>query len=356
MDVAKWALEHELPVMELYPSVISEVEPHIKDDATARDEFIAHHQELERPQTLLAIENAFIRDVVGIVELPSSQICYEGNWWLPNLLEHPAYQRRMFFKKRRLSGNWYSLLSKWATEYYHWFHDVLPRLENALSHLPGDTRFLINESPSNYQLESLKAYGITASQLESQAVGVRTKVERLWFATPVGHENLGSGKVISRVAGRLKKYFVPDGPAAQPRKIFISRKKATCRRVIDESECEPILKELGFEIMMLEDIAWHEQVRLFSAAEAIMGPHGAGLMNMIFALDRAAIWEIVPKVASPHYIVLARQLGYQFQRIYAEPVSDKLIVNMTPGDKLMADMRLRGSLGLMTLKDYSGIH
>ena len=209
------------------------------------------------------------------------------------------------------------------------------------SHLPSDTRFLINESPSNYQLESLKAYGITASQLELQAVGVRTKVERLWFATPVGHENLGSGKVIRRVAGRLKKYFVPGGPAARPRKIFISRKKAACRRVVDESECKPILEELGFEIMVLEDIAWHEQVRFFRR-RSDHGPHGAGLTNMIFAPECAAIWEIVPKAVTPHYLVLARQLGHPFQRIHAEPF----------GDKLMADMRLAGNPRLSALKSH----
>jgi hypothetical protein len=345
MDVARWALERKLTVMEIYPPVLDEVQPHIRDDTYALDAFAHHRQALERPQILVTIENASIRDAVGFVELPDGQICYEGNWWLPNLHKHPAYQKCFFLKQRHLKGNWYSFLSMWAPEYYHWFHDALPRLENALPHLPSDIRFLINENPRNYQLESLKAYGITADQLEVQPSGVRTKVEHLWFASPVGSENLGSGEIASRVARRLKKHFLPVKQSSRPRKIYISRKKAVSRRVVNESECQPVLEDLGFDMMVLEDIPWHEQVTLFSFAEAIMGAHGAGLTNMMFSPNSAAILEIVPRVCvGPHFLILARQLGHQFQRLHAEPV----------GDESKGDMRLQLSQ-VMALKNNSDI-
>ena len=128
MDVAAWANERGYPVKLLHLPVISEVTPYINDDEFALEHFTKHLAALERAQTLVAIERATIRDVVGFVELPDGQICYEGNWWLPYLQNHPAYKRRFALKRRRLSGNIYSLLSLWASEFYHWFHDVLPRL------------------------------------------------------------------------------------------------------------------------------------------------------------------------------------------------------------------------------------
>src|SRR5665213_493294 len=118
MDVASWALKKKLPVKELYPPVVDEVQRHIKDDVYALSAFAHQRLALERPQSLVTIENAFIRDVVGMVELPDGQICFEGNWWLPSLQEHPAYRKRCFFRHRHLKGNWYSFLSMWAPEYY----------------------------------------------------------------------------------------------------------------------------------------------------------------------------------------------------------------------------------------------
>ena len=92
MDVAAWANKRGWPVKTLHPPVIDEVRPHVNDDRVAREEFTNHRDALERAQTLVMIEGATIRDVVGFVELPDGQICYEGNWWLPYLKDHPAVQ------------------------------------------------------------------------------------------------------------------------------------------------------------------------------------------------------------------------------------------------------------------------
>jgi hypothetical protein len=91
MDVAAWAKRPGLPVKTLHPPVIDEVRPYVNDDPVAREEFRKHRASLERSQTLVTIDEATIRDVVGFVELPDGQICYEGNWWLPYLQSHPAY-------------------------------------------------------------------------------------------------------------------------------------------------------------------------------------------------------------------------------------------------------------------------
>src|SRR5690348_7224093 len=92
MDVAAWAAENDCPVKLLHPPVIDEVRPYVNDDYAAQEALTTHHIVLERPQTLITIEEATIRDQVGLVELPDGQICYEGNWWLPYLQDHPAYK------------------------------------------------------------------------------------------------------------------------------------------------------------------------------------------------------------------------------------------------------------------------
>ncbi len=316
MDVAAWAIKRGCPIKTLHSPVIDEVRPYINDDRVALEEFTKHRAVLERAQTLVTIEWATIRDVVGFVELPDGQICYEGNWWLPYLQDHPAYKRRFALKRRRLTGNIYSLLCLWAPEFYHWFHDVLPRLETALRHLPADTKFLINSNPKPWQLDSLTAFGIGPDRLEIQRGGTRTRVERLWFATPVGHTSLGSGVVVRRVADRLVSYFGGNSEV-KPRRCYVSRAKAAFRRIINEAEITPLLEEHGFEVVLCEDLSLAEQVRLFARTTATIGGHGAGLTNLMYCVPDSFVGEIRVERVPPAYLVMSRQLGMRFSRFEA---------------------------------------
>jgi Glycosyltransferase 61 len=318
MDVAAWAREAGYQVKVLHSPVIEEVKPYVNDDLIAQAEFATHRAALERAQTLVAIEGATIRDQVGFIELPDRQICYEGNWWLPYLRDHPAYKRRFSLKRRRLRGNIYSLLCLWGSEFYHWFHDVLPRLEMALPHLPADTQFLINLNPKAWQVDSLKAFGIGTDRLEIQPAGAHTRIERLWFATPLGHSSLGSGLVMRTVANRLRRHFDGNESAQKShRRVYISRGKAAFRRVVNENEITPSLKEQGFEIVLCEDLSLADQVRLFSKTAAIIGGHGAGLTNLIYCTPNSLVGEIYIDRVPPAYLVLSQQLGMRFSRFKA---------------------------------------
>lgn len=326
MDVAAWASERGYPVKLLHPPVIGEVTPHLGDDEVAREYFTTHRAVLERPQALITIEGATIRDLIGLVELPDGQICYEGNWWLPYLQDHPAYKRQFALERRKLSGNIYSLLCLWAPEFYHWFHDVLPRLETAFPHLPTDTRFLINSDPNAWQLDSLMAFGIGANRLETQSGCMHTRVERLWFATPVGHTSLGSGTVIRRVADRLRRHFIGDNSRQMVNhRLYISRRKAAVRRIVNESEISPLLKEHGFQTVLCEDLSLAEQVGLFAKTTATIGGHGAGLTNVIYCMPDSFVGEICVEGVPPAYLVMSRQLGMRFSRFEADPAGENKI-------------------------------
>jgi len=324
-DIAEWAYAKNIDIKTLSAPVHDEVISLLSDDIPAQQEFISHKDAMFRSQSLVAIEKAFVRDTVGFVELPDGKIIYEGNWWIEFITNHPSYKKRFYLRNRYLKGNWYSLLCLWSSEYYHWFHDVLPRLETALEHLPNDTKFLINEDLREYQLESLKAYGIGINQLEIQPQGLRTCVERLWFSTPVGHTSLGSGKVIKKVAGRLINHFVTRTAETPLMNIYISRKKAGMRRLLNEDQLSSVIKDKGYEVIALEDLSWVQQLNLFFHSKELMGPHGVGLVNMMFIGHKNShITEITAQSNTvPCYLVLARQLGHSFRRIHALPLGER---------------------------------
>ncbi|NEQ07443.1 MAG: glycosyltransferase family 61 protein [Moorea sp. SIO4E2] len=321
-DIAYWASAQNLPILEIHKPVLPEVKPHIYGDKKAKQEFQLHFDALSRPQILVPIEWATVCDSIGFVKLPDNKVCFQGNWHLPYLKKH-IDNRQIFQKKRVLRGNFYSLLCLWGNEFYHWFHDVLPRLEFALPYLPPDTKFLLQEKPKAYQLDSLCAYGITHDRLELQPNKINTKVETLYFASPLGHTGLGSGSALKAVDQRMKRFFKIE-VSNNFQRIYISRSQARTRRVVNERCLEPILRHHDFSICILEDLSWKDQIKLLSNSSAIIGPHGAGFTNMIYAPKGISVVEITTNLPI-HYLIMARQLGHKFSRFKAILVSEKTL-------------------------------
>jgi len=312
-DAAAWGRKQGLAVSDIYEPIYQEILPLTLQDAVARTEFEFHEADYRRPQSLVIIPGARVRDAVGFVFLPDGSVCSQGNWFRPYLTQNPSYQAR-FRKKRFIKGDVFSLLGLWSGAFYHWFHDTLPRLWNTLPHLPPQTRFLIHDKPRSYQLDSLAVLGISTDRLEYQADRGDTVIERLWFATPVGHSTFSAAGLLRQVASRLKTGLGFEDLSGSQR-IYISRKKAASRRVLNEFEIEPLLKLCGFQIMVMEDLPFKKQVEVCATASALVGPHGGGLTNLLFCPQKSKIGEIAVDGVFPHYSGMAQQSGHLFHRL-----------------------------------------
>lgn len=78
------------------------------------------------------------------------------------------------------------------------------------------------------------------------------------------------------------------------RKIYISRKFARRRHLVNEAEWMPRLEREGFENVYLENLTIPEQIQLFQETSHIVAPHGAGLTNIVFTHPSTRILEIRP--------------------------------------------------------------
>ena len=75
-------------------------------------------------------------------------------------------------------------------------------------------------------------------------------------------------------------------------KVYISRGKARCRKIINEEEVVPLLQELGFQALFFEDYAFEEQVKIMLNARYLVSNHGAGLTNMLFLRPGSSVLEL----------------------------------------------------------------
>lgn len=99
-------------------------------------------------------------------------------------------------------------------------------------------------------------------------------------------------------------------------KIYISRKKSKIRSIENEEEVERCLKKYGFSIVYLEEMSFSEQVACLRAAKIIVGLHGAGMTNILWANQECKILEIFTiGYTNPVYEMISYALGFSYKKI-----------------------------------------
>ena len=70
--------------------------------------------------------------------------------------------------------------------------------------------------------------------------------------------------------------------------------------------------EFGFHPILNEDYNIIEQLSIYREAEVVMGPHGAGLTNIIFADNPSLFVEMFNSYQQPFYPALSQALGIRY--------------------------------------------
>ena len=88
------------------------------------------------------------------------------------------------------------------------------------------------------------------------------------------------------------------------------------RRLLNEEEIFERLKPYGFELIIPSTLSVAEQIAVFSQAEIVVGAHGSGFSNMMFASPQAKMIEIQsPGWSLGFFRVLAWLMGQQHRQI-----------------------------------------
>lgn len=88
----------------------------------------------------------------------------------------------------------------------------------------------------------------------------------------------------------LRSSLVPHSTKKEfPKRIYISRKKASGRRKFNEDDVFSVLSEYNFETVFPEDYSLADQIALFNNADYIAGGSGAAFTNLLFCSSKSKV-------------------------------------------------------------------
>ena len=230
--------------------------------------------------------------------------------------------------------------------YYHWVTEYLPKLRHIEDYQLKTNRevtLLLEPNHGSFVRESLTVAGFGSDKCISMDDLFSNRVAHL--VVPIHRSHFFNH------LSPIRSYYSPSlddiqwvreriwagtevGTPENDVRIFVSRQGASERKILNYNEFFEVLQGRGFESYKLEHFSFQEQVELFSRAEVIMGPIGAGLVNMIFSNDPLVI-ELLPrkKLESnagivPHFYFLSDMLDFEYEPILIEDEGDDLVVDI----------------------------
>jgi capsular polysaccharide biosynthesis protein len=223
-----------------------------------------------------------------------------------------------------LRGTATALRARW-NNHYHGLIDQLPRL--MLLHQDyfrqfDEIQLLCPGGISQNEAYLLRRVGLPRNvKLRELAEEALVKPEQYLYLSFV--TRLFCGHTPGWFRERVRKALLPDRPSRRRHRLLISRKKAGHRRILNYESLREALAPLGFVPCALERMTIREQIELFYDADAVVGTHGAGLANLLFA-DGARVVELFPGgFVLPHYYYLARSLGLPYRYCLASERADE---------------------------------
>jgi hypothetical protein len=194
--------------------------------------------------------------------------------------------------------------------YYHWIVEVLPKLamlvENKIYY---DLLYVSTHLP--FMRQTLNLVGVDLEKIVEVRSDTYIQAQELIIPSAPSLSCYTSEWVISYLRDKLipKAEQIDSSEHFFSKKVFISRKKAVSRRILNEDEIFDLLDPLGFARYHLEELTVLEQVHLFHHAEVIIAPHGAGLVNLVFSQPKALIIELFQEREDDTFWYLSQALG-----------------------------------------------
>ena len=230
------------------------------------------------------------------------------------------------------------LLIPLFNNYYHWTIECLPKIRGIETYTEetGNTpTYLIPEDMTSWMFEALSLAGVDPDEDCVQWNERESLVSNLVIPSYPEPTPAECRWLKNRMYDSVE---INSSETIPEKYIYISREDATKRRVRNEDELMSSLSEYGFERYILSELSVAEQVELFSKAEIVLSPHGAGLTNIIYAPNDVTVIELFGDRKKNTFYRIAEMLGYEYRYIDCDHDSVDIIVDVDRIEREVQDL------------------
>jgi Glycosyltransferase 61 len=198
----------------------------------------------------------------------------------------------------RLKAGTHYTLARAFDNYYHWLVQTVTGLDWALRSLPGTEVTLLSGHLNGWQAEMLAILGHDRIPRIALDPNHHYSIPLLEYNE---FQNGSTSFAVSRAAqatfGRLASAAVDASPA-QADILYVARTDSKNRVADNEAEVIKLLEAQGVHIVVPGQLSVSQQINLFHKADAVLGPHGAGMTNIVFCRPGTVFYEFLPA----HYL------------------------------------------------------
>lgn len=209
--------------------------------------------------------------------------------------------------------------------YYHWIVETVPKIRYVRKYeeVTGrDVTFLFPANLPTWMDDTVDLLGIPEEKRERAKSSIY-QVDNLIIPSfpPLIREDYDWLRTTV-----LEHLSVNSDASNAHHHVYISRSNAIERRVVNEDEVRDMLSTYDFRTYRPENrsVGWNAQ--LFKNAELVVGPHGAGLTDIVFTRD-GSLLELFGAKVKPPYEELANLVGIDYGSLRCEPRATDIFVD-----------------------------
>jgi capsular polysaccharide biosynthesis protein len=245
-----------------------------------------------RPHYIVAMPMGRVWGKNGAVISPDNRLIWDASHEImkePH--EHSLFSHKELPPVHFIPENLAVLTHMEGFSYYFWMFDVLARIGLLQRNGMQIDKYVLTPMNRSFQEETLTELGVSPEK--RMICDNHTHIQALeLIVTPLVAD---TGMTPKWVCDYLRAEFLQKRevkPSRDFKRVYISRADAKRRQVTNELEVMDYLKSRGFACLLLDGLTVAQQAQVFSSADIIVAPHGAGLTNLIFSKPRTKVIEL----------------------------------------------------------------
>jgi capsular polysaccharide biosynthesis protein len=196
--------------------------------------------------------------------------------------------------------------------YYHWMTQCLPAIHAAMRFGGPDVTRLALPPLSAWQTETLEllGYGKVSRVVIDMTRSVR--FSRVFYSEYLNGSTAFAVSLSADQAFDTARRLT-EAQASSADMLYVARTDTPRRSMRNEDALIRFLQSEGVRVIIPGQLTIAQQIAAFRGARLVIGPHGAGLTNILFCPAQAAVYELHPaSYVNPCYNRLAQSRGLDY--------------------------------------------